>query len=67
MALSLEIVARTLFDTDVTPDVRAINDEVNTIMGLYNFIVAFPRSSPSSTSLSPASSNSANPKPASTL
>ena len=43
MALSLEIVARTLFDTDVTPDVRAINDEVNTIMGLYNFIVAFPR------------------------
>jgi cytochrome P450 len=43
MALSLEIVARTLFDTDVTPDVRAINDEVNTIMGLYNFIVTFPR------------------------
>jgi cytochrome P450 len=43
MALSLEIVARTLFDTDVTPDIRAINDEVNTIMGLYNFIVAFPR------------------------
>jgi cytochrome P450 len=43
MALSLEIVARTLFDTKVTPDIRAINDEVNTIMGLYNFIVAFPR------------------------
>jgi cytochrome P450 len=43
MALSLEIVARTLFDTDVTPDIRAINDEVNTIMHLYNFIVAFPR------------------------
>jgi cytochrome P450 len=43
MALSLEIVARTLFDTDVTPDIRAINDEVNTIMQLYNFIVAFPR------------------------
>jgi cytochrome P450 len=43
MALSLEIVARTLFDTDVTPDIRAINDEVNTIMRLYNFIVAFPR------------------------
>jgi cytochrome P450 len=42
MALSLEIVARTLFDTDVTPDIRAINDEVNTIMHLYNFIVAFP-------------------------
>src|SRR5207302_4390773 len=43
MALSLEIVARTRFDTDVTPDIRAINDEVNTIMHLYNFIVAFPR------------------------
>jgi cytochrome P450 len=43
MALSLEIVARTLFDTEVTPDIRAINDEVNTIMHLYNFIVVFPR------------------------
>ena len=43
MALSLEIVARTLFDTEVTPDILAINDEVNTIMGLYNFIIAFPR------------------------
>jgi len=43
MELSLEIVARTLFDTEVTPDVRSINDEVNTIMGLYNFIVAMPR------------------------
>lgn len=43
MSLSLEIVARTLFNTDVTDDIRRINDEVNTIMGLYNFIVAFPR------------------------
>ncbi|HEY0796358.1 MAG TPA: cytochrome P450 [Acidisarcina sp.] len=43
MALSLEIVARTLFDTEVDDDIRGINDEVNTIMGLYNFIVAFPR------------------------
>jgi cytochrome P450 len=43
MELSLEIVARTLFDTEVTPDVRSINDEVNLIMGLYNFIVAMPR------------------------
>ncbi|CAN5659013.1 cytochrome P450 [soil metagenome] len=43
MALSLEIVARTLFNTEVTPDILAINDEVNTIMGLYNFIVAFPK------------------------
>jgi cytochrome P450 len=43
MSLSLEIVARTLFNTDVTDDIRSINDEVNTIMGLYNFIVAFPK------------------------
>ncbi len=43
MALSLEIVARTLFDTEVDDDIRRINDEVNTIMDLYNFIVAFPK------------------------
>ena len=43
MELSLEIVARTLFDTDVDDDIRRINDEVNVIMDLYNFIVAFPR------------------------
>jgi cytochrome P450 len=43
MDLSLEIVARTLFNTEVTDDIRRINDEVNTIMDLYNFIVAFPR------------------------
>jgi cytochrome P450 len=43
MELSLEIVARTLFDTDITADVRSINDEVNTLMRLYNFIVAMPK------------------------
>jgi cytochrome P450 len=43
MQLSLEIVARTLFNTEVTADIRSINDEVNTIMGLYNFIVSFPK------------------------
>ena len=42
MELSLEIVARTLFDAEVDAEIRGINDEVNTIMGLYNFIVAFP-------------------------
>ena len=42
MDLSLEIVARTLFDMRVDDDIRSINDQVNTIMGLYNFIVAFP-------------------------
>ncbi len=43
MELSLEIVARTLFDTEVTDDIRRINDDVNTIMGLYNFLVALPK------------------------
>ena len=42
MGLSLEIVACTVFDTEVTPDIRTINDEVNTIMGLYQMIVALP-------------------------
>ena len=42
MTLSLEIIARTLFDTEVTPEIRSINDEVNTIMGLYQMIVAMP-------------------------
>ena len=43
MNLSLRIVARTLFDTEVTPEVLSVADEVNTIMGLYNFLVAFPK------------------------
>ncbi len=43
MRLSLKIMARTLFDTEVTPEVLSVADEVNTIMGLYNFLVAFPR------------------------
>ena len=42
MVLSLEIIARTLFDTQITDDIRSVNDETNTIMGLYNFLVAFP-------------------------
>ena len=53
MQLSLEIVARTLFDTEVTADIRSINDEVNTIMGIYNFDRCVPtteRLSPSSDS-----------------
>ena len=43
MHLSLHIVARTLFDTEVTPEVLSVRDEVNSIMGLYNFLVAFPK------------------------
>lgn len=43
MELSLEIVARTLFATEVTAEVRSINNEVNAIMHIYNFLVAMPR------------------------
>jgi cytochrome P450 len=43
MRLALQIVARTLFDSDVTKDVQLINDEVNAIMRLYNFLVAMPQ------------------------
>ena len=43
MELSLEIVARTLFNTKVDAAIRSINDDTNAIMELYNFIVAFPR------------------------
>jgi cytochrome P450 len=43
MQLSLEIVARTLFATEVTDDIRIINEEVNAIMRIYNFLVALPR------------------------
>lgn len=43
MRLALQIVARTLFDSDVTKDVQRINDEVNAIMRLYHFLVALPR------------------------
>jgi cytochrome P450 len=43
MKLSLHIIARTLFDTEVTPEVLSVADEVNTIMGLYNFLVVFPK------------------------
>ncbi len=43
MKLSLRIIARTLFDTEVTAEVLSIAVEVDTIMGLYNFLVAFPK------------------------
>jgi cytochrome P450 len=43
MRLTLQVVARTLFNTDVTSDVQAINDEVNVIMDLYNFLIALPK------------------------
>jgi cytochrome P450 len=42
MQLALEIVARTLFNTDVTSDVLEINHEVNIIMDLYNYLISLP-------------------------
>ena len=42
MQLALEIVARTLFNTEVTSDVLAINHEVNVIMDLYNYLISLP-------------------------
>jgi cytochrome P450 len=43
MRLALQVVARTLFNADVTRDVQSINDEVNAIMNLYNLLVALPK------------------------
>jgi cytochrome P450 len=43
MRLALQITARTLFDTEVTPEIHVINDQVNIVMDLYNYLVAMPR------------------------
>jgi len=43
MRLALQVVARTLFDTEVTPEIIEINDQVNIIMELYHFLVTLPR------------------------
>jgi len=43
MRLALQITARTLFDTEVTPEIHEINDQVNIIMDLYHFLVTLPR------------------------
>ncbi len=43
MRLALQITARTLFDTEVTPEIAAINDEANAVMEIYNDLVAMPR------------------------
>jgi cytochrome P450 len=42
MRLALQVTARTLFDTEVTPEIHVINEQVNIIMDLYNFLVALP-------------------------
>ncbi len=42
MTLSLEVVARTLFDTEVYDDIREINHQSNAIMAIYNYLIGFP-------------------------
>ena len=42
MHLTLDIIAKTLFDSDVAAEVAEISREVNAIMGLYNFLVVVP-------------------------
>ena len=43
MRLALQITARTLFDTEVTAEIHDLNDQVNIVMDLYNYLVAMPR------------------------
>jgi cytochrome P450 len=43
MRLSLQITARTLFDTEVTPEIHTINEESNAVMEIYNALIALPR------------------------
>ena len=43
MHLSLQVVARTLFDSEVTAEVLSVRDAVNSIMDLYYFLIAFPK------------------------
>ncbi|MBS1801903.1 MAG: cytochrome P450 [Acidobacteria bacterium] len=43
MRLALQVVARTLFDMEVTPEIHDINDQVNVIMDLYHFLITLPR------------------------
>jgi cytochrome P450 len=43
MRLALEITARTLFDTEVTPEIETINDESNAVMDIYNDLIQTPQ------------------------
>jgi cytochrome P450 len=43
MHLSLSIVGKTIFGTDLESEVEEIASEVNAVMRLYNFLVALPR------------------------
>jgi len=43
MRLALQVMARTLFDTEVTAEIHEINDQVNVIMELYHYLITLPR------------------------
>lgn len=43
MRLALQITARTLFDTEVTPEIETINDESNAVMDIYNDLMQTPQ------------------------
>ena len=43
MRLALQVIARTLFDTEVTAEIHEINDQVNVIMELYHYLITMPR------------------------
>ena len=43
MRLALQVIARTLFDTEVTAEIHEINDQVNIIMDLYHYLITLPR------------------------
>jgi cytochrome P450 len=42
MHLTLNVVAQTLFATDLRPEVNELASAINRIMGLYNFLVMLP-------------------------
>lgn len=42
MRLTLNVVSRTLFATDLREEVSELTDAINRIMGLYNFLVMLP-------------------------
>jgi cytochrome P450 len=42
MHLTLNVVAKTLFTTDLREEVNELADAINRIMGLYNFLVMLP-------------------------
>jgi len=42
MGLTLRIVARTLFSTELGPEVKELGDAINAIMGIYHYLIALP-------------------------